>query len=103
MSPARMPSRRPPARTGKEQHRAWLELVDTEGPFLAVPPLLRVWGQGMPPLADDAKQALVDSKPAFERAWDVWDRHPDDDSALAAFRAAREYAQRARGVISMVT
>ena len=31
-----------------ELHRAWLELVDTEGPFLAIPPLKRVWPQGMP-------------------------------------------------------
>lgn len=51
--------RRPmPARTGRDQHRAWLELVDAEGPFLALPPLLRVWPQGMPPLADDAKGTL---------------------------------------------
>jgi len=32
-----------------ETHRRWLELVDTDGPFLAVPPLKEVWPQGVPP------------------------------------------------------
>src|SRR5262249_58876772 len=31
-----------------ELHRAWLELVETDGPFLAIPPLKRVWPQGIP-------------------------------------------------------
>ena len=34
--------------TGAELHRLWLELVDADGPFLAVPALKRVWPQGMP-------------------------------------------------------
>ena len=35
-----------------DMHRSWLELVDTEGPFLAIPPLKRVWPEGMPGLLD---------------------------------------------------
>ena len=80
-----------------ELHRAWLELVDTEGPFLAVPPLKRVWPQGIPPLADDAKVALVEAKPAFDRAWDRWDRRRDDDNERAAYRKAREVVDAGHG------
>ena len=71
-------------------HRAWLELVDTEGPFLAVPPLKRVWPQGMPQLSHDRKALLVDAKPGFEQAWDTWHRDPDADQVLAAYRQARD-------------
>lgn len=35
-------------KTASELHRAWLELVETDGPFLAIPPLKRVWPQGSP-------------------------------------------------------
>ena len=45
-------------KTAAESHRAWLELVETDGPFLAIPPLKRVWPQGMPALADAANTAL---------------------------------------------
>ena len=48
-----------------ELHRAWLELVDTEGPFLAIPPLRRVWPQGIPSLSDDRKGALVEARKDF--------------------------------------
>lgn len=71
-------------------HRAWLELVDTEGPFLAVPPLKRVWPQGIPPLGDDAKAALVEAKAAFDKAWDRWDRRRDDEDERTAYRQARD-------------
>ena len=33
---------------------AGCELVDTDGPFLSVPALKRVWPQGMPALDGDA-------------------------------------------------
>ncbi|WP_435198251.1 Eco57I restriction-modification methylase domain-containing protein [Janibacter sp. GS2] len=78
--------RRPPK--AADQHREWLTLVDTEGPFLAVPALTRVWPQGMPSLADAARGAISDSKPAFDSAWDLWSTAPE--SALPAFRDARE-------------
>lgn len=32
----------------EQMHREWLELVDTDGPFLAAPVLKRAWPQGMP-------------------------------------------------------
>ncbi|ODQ83645.1 type II restriction endonuclease subunit M [Dietzia alimentaria] len=85
----------------RDRHREWLELVDAEGPFLALPVITRVWPQGMPQLDDRAKSALVAAKPIFERAWDVMDRlgaaytkGGDTDakagSALSAYRDARD-------------
>lgn len=73
-----------------DQHRAWLELVDTEGPFLAIPPLKRVWPQGMPSLTDERKAALVDSRKDFEGAWESLDRSPDSETAQDAYRVARD-------------
>ncbi|GAA4758574.1 DNA methyltransferase [Gordonia alkaliphila] len=73
-----------------EQHRAWLELVDAEGPFLAIPPLKRVWPQGMPVLAGERKAALVDARRSFEEAWESLDRTPEAEAALASYRVARD-------------
>ncbi|WP_197466790.1 hypothetical protein [Tsukamurella pseudospumae] len=73
-----------------DQHRAWLELVDTEGPFVAVPPLKRVWPQGMPTLADGRKAALVDARKDFEGAWEALDRTPDSESAQDSYGVARD-------------
>lgn len=73
-----------------ELHRAWLELVDVEGPFLAIPPLKRVWPQGMPSLGGDRKAALVDARSDFETAWEKLDRAPDDDAVLDVYRVARD-------------
>ncbi len=63
----------PPARTFRpksaaELHRAWLELVETGGPFLAIPPLKRVWPQGIPALDPERLDALRQAKPAFDYA-----------------------------------
>lgn len=73
-----------------DQHRAWLELVDTEGPFLAIPPLKRVWPQGMPSLTEERKIALVDARKDFEAAWESLDRSPDWESAQDSYRVARD-------------
>ncbi|MGA4669209.1 DNA methyltransferase [Propionibacteriaceae bacterium Y1923] len=73
-----------------EQHRAWLELVDTEGPFLAIPPLKRVWPQGMPALTEQRKNSLVDARKDFEGAWERLDRTPDSESARDSYRVARD-------------
>ena len=73
-----------------DQHRGWLELVDTDGPFLAIPPLKRVWPQGMPALADARKTALMDARKDFEGAWEKLDREPDDDRALDEYRIVRD-------------
>jgi hypothetical protein len=73
-----------------DQHRAWLELVDTDGPFLAVPALKRVWSTGIPHPDDRWLAALKDARPAFEKAWDNWDTHRDDPGALDLYREARD-------------
>jgi methylase of polypeptide subunit release factors len=79
---------RPPS--AGDLHRAWLELVDTDGPFLAVPALARVYGQGIPQPDADAVAALKEAKPRFEKAWEAWDRRRDDAAALDRYRAARD-------------
>ncbi|PAU69281.1 Methyltransferase domain-containing protein [Bifidobacterium italicum] len=80
-----------PTKTGAQAHRNWLALVDTAGPFLAVPELLRVWPQGMPSLrvqkagAERLRQ-LHTRKERFEQEWDRWKRvslRLDDAQALA--------------------
>lgn len=83
-------ARRSSGPTATELHRAWLELVDTDGPFIAVPALKEVWPQGIPPLADDARVALAEAKPAFDKAWDTWDRWPDEEASRATYAAARD-------------
>lgn len=70
-----------------QQHRQWLELVDTEGPFLSVPVITEVYPQGMPALKRDRREALRAAKPAFDRAWDAWDKNRQ---ALGAYREARD-------------
>lgn len=78
------------ARTGAEAHREWLELVDTDGPFLSVPALKRVWPQGMPAPDGDALAALKEAKPGFEKAWEEWDRDRANAAALQRYRDARD-------------
>ncbi|KAA1251354.1 SAM-dependent DNA methyltransferase [Mycobacterium simiae] len=82
--------RRPPVANSAELHRQWLELVDTEGPFLAIPPLKRVWPQGMPSLPDDRKESLVYARKDFESAWEAVDRLPGDQATLDGYRIARD-------------
>ncbi|WP_264032880.1 SAM-dependent methyltransferase [Mycolicibacterium alvei] len=71
-------------------HRQWLQLVDTEGPFLAIAPLKRVWPQGMPSLPADRKGLLADARKDFEPAWEALDRRPDDEATLDGYRVARD-------------
>ncbi|MPZ83331.1 MAG: SAM-dependent DNA methyltransferase [Actinophytocola sp.] len=78
------------APAANDLHRGWLELVDTDGPFLAVPALKRVWPQGMPQPDADAVTALRDAKPAFEKAWENWDKHKEDQAAVEFYREARD-------------
>ena len=64
------PRPRPPSAT--EAHRRWLQLVDTEGPFLSIPALRRVWPQGMPALPEAARLGwervlLVGDAPYYRR------------------------------------
>lgn len=81
---------RRPIPTAADLHRAWLELVDTDGPFLAVPALRRVWPQGIPQPERNALAALKDAKPEFEKAWENRDKHPGDSAALDFYRQARD-------------
>ncbi|MCC3766073.1 Eco57I restriction-modification methylase domain-containing protein [Streptomyces sp. UNOC14_S4] len=78
------------APTAAGLHRAWLELVDADGPFLAVPALERVWPQGIPQPDARALATIKDAKPAFEKAWEHWDTHRDDEAALDLYREARD-------------
>jgi hypothetical protein len=71
-------------------HRQWLELVDADGPFLAIAPLKRVWPQGMPNLSDDRKEALLYARKDFEAAWEALDRAVGAVSAVDAYRIARD-------------
>lgn len=87
-SARRGPRKAPP--TTAELHRGWLELVDTDGPFLAVPPLKRVYQQGIPQPDPDALAALKAAKPAFEKAWENWDRQRGDEAALELLRSERD-------------
>jgi Eco57I restriction-modification methylase len=73
-----------------ELHRAWLELVETDGPFLAVPPLKRVWPQGIPPLDRDRLDVLRAARPGFEHAWEALDLDQDDEAAQVKYRDERD-------------
>lgn len=103
MSPARRTDQKRKPRAGArrpgttasvaDRHRAWLQLVDTEGPFLAVPPVKRVWSAGMPQLESDRLEALRAAKPAFEQAYDAVSVALADEGgadAVAAYRPARD-------------
>lgn len=80
------PRPRPPSVA--ESHRRWLALFDTDGPFLSIPALRRVWPQGMPAMTDAAKSALLSAKPGFERTWDAHARGDLDDAGFGAVRDA---------------
>jgi len=77
--------------SASELHHAWLELVDTDGPFLATAPLNRAWPQGMPALDDTRKEALLYARRDFEAAWEAADRATGDDGTTDdAYRVARD-------------
>lgn len=77
-------------RSTAQQHRQWLGLVDTEGPFLSVPVLTDLYPQGIPGLSRERREMLRAAKPALDRAWDAWDADRDSEAALASFRRARD-------------
>lgn len=84
------PRRRQQSVNATDLHRQWLQLVDVEGPFLAIAPLKRLWPNGMPSLPEDRKGTLVDARKDFEPAWEALDRHPDDEVTLDGYRVARD-------------
>ena len=76
-----------------EQHRSWLQLVDAEGPFLAVPPLKDVWPSGMPNFRHEYPDRYEDLRLAlrdFEQAWEAFDQNRDSESRLVDYRTARD-------------
>lgn len=77
-------------RSTAQQHRQWLGLVDTEGPFLSVPVLTGLYPQGIPGLSRERREVLRAAKPTLDRAWDAWDADRDSDSVLASYRRARD-------------
>ncbi len=77
-------------RSTAQQHRAWLGLVDTEGPFLSVPVLTGLYPQGMPGMSRERREVLRAAKPALDRAWDAWDADRDSETVLASYRRARD-------------
>ncbi len=85
--------RRPTTANSAEMHRRWLELVDIEGPFLAIAPLKRVWPNGMPNFRSDYRErieTLNDARRDFEAAWEKLDRKPESETAQGAFRTQRD-------------
>ena len=77
-------------RSPAQQHRAWLGLVDTEGPFLSVPVLAGLYPQGIPGLSRERREVLRAAKPALDRAWDAWDADRDSEATLTSYRRARD-------------
>jgi len=77
-------------KTAAELHRAWLELIETDGPFLAIPPLKRVWPQGIPTLDPERLDTLREAKPAFDHAWEALDIDPDDETVQAKYASVRD-------------
>lgn len=96
------------SRSPEQMHREWLELVDTDGPFLAAPVLKRAWPQGMPPLktlenGQQRASELRQEKAAFEAAWDEWHRvrvGSDDDKAVAD--ATRKYREQEKAWVLFI-
>ena len=77
-------------RSTAQQHRAWLGLVDTEGPFLSVPVLTGLYPQGIPGMSRERREVLRAAKPVLDRAWDAWDADRDSEVVLASYRRARD-------------
>ncbi len=76
--PPRPRQRHVPSAT--EQHRTWLQLVDADGPFLAVPVLKRVWPDGMPnftTIHTDRYERLREEFKTFSEAFDATDAAPE--------------------------
>ena len=54
-------------RSTAQQHRAWLGLVDTEGPFLSVPVLTGLYPQGIPGMSRERREVLRIDRGRFSR------------------------------------
>ena len=78
---------RRPVHSVADMHRAWLALVDTDGPFLSVPVLRRVYSSGIPSLDHGVAADVKAAKVVFEQAWDS---HDKGERTADDFRAARD-------------
>ena len=87
MSPRPHSGYRRPTLNANELHRRWLQLVDSDGPFLSIPVLKRVYPQGITTLSAGLVSELKVAKPVFEKAWD--DFHTGD-LPLEDYRTARD-------------
>lgn len=76
-----------------EQHRAWLELVDTDGPFIAAPILAKVFNNGIGSVftgGDTSYDAFKAGLTQFISAWDYYDCLPLDSISDETYQ---KYAQ----------
>jgi hypothetical protein len=78
---------RRPTHSVADMHRAWLALVDTDGPFLSVPVLRRVYSSGIPALDHEVAADVKAAKLVFEQAWDRYDK---GERTVADFQTARD-------------
>jgi hypothetical protein len=78
---------RRPVRSVADMHRMWLALVDTDGPFLSVPVLRRVYASGIPALDHEVAADVKAAKAVFEQAWD---RNDKGERTVDDFRTARD-------------
>ena len=79
-----------PSQSVRDAHRSWLELVDTEGPFIALPVLTKAFSAGMPPLDAARRLTLKGAKRPFDHAQDAYQEASDSQAALPAYRVARD-------------
>ena len=87
MSPRPRSGYRRPTLNANELHRRWLQLVDSDGPFLSIPVLKRVYPQGITTLSAGLVSELKVAKPVFEKAWDNFHT---GDLPLEDYRTARD-------------
>lgn len=74
----------------RRDHWRWLELVDRDGPFVAIPALKKLWPQGIVP-EDGPRDVIRDAKPVFDRAWDTLQvAGANTGRALEDYRPARD-------------
>lgn len=81
---------RRPVHSVADMHRAWLALVDTDGPFLSVPVLRRVYSSGIPALDHEVAADLRDARSDFELSWDVGDGYEVPKGSRAARQQAKQ-------------
>src|SRR5437899_12413280 len=72
---------------------AWLELVDTDGPFLSRPALKARFPHGLArPDADvdDVRPAIRENFPLWERAWTDWVQSDRSDEPRTQYLSERD-------------